>query len=94
MPNIELHGYGEGSEVVKKIVADCLLSSGLKCLEDIVVTVYHDEAKNLKGEEMPFLRVISNFVPEIMNVVKVIKPLGYDIETAMVLTFHTRADKG
>ena len=82
MPNIELHGYtAEDAVNVRKKVREALKT--LKDADQIVTTFIPSNVTDLKGTEMPFLRIISS-LNELDEVKEHLKPLGEDIEVIVL----------
>ena len=82
MPNIELHGYkSKRARAVRKQIRTAL--EELPDAHEVVTTTFSSDVEDLKGEKMPFLRVITSR-KELRGLKKRLTPLGEDIEVLIL----------
>lgn len=98
MPNIEVHGFGEYKCEYVGIKNRARLSVNelfdLFCdksyVEEMVITICPDITLDKKGENQPFLRVVSTPSPHLDEIVELLKVLNIDIEILLLKSFHLR----
>ncbi len=82
MPNIELHGYEPvAADTVRERIRDVLMTS--PDASEIVTTTIPSDVKDLDGEKMPFLRLITS-LRELPDLKERLKPLGEEIEVLVL----------
>lgn len=86
MPNIQLYGFESTAEVFD-FLSEALEKSSLR--DEVVITnMFSSRSINLNGDVLPFIRIASTDSAEIDELVKVLQPLGYDIETLVLNGFY------
>jgi hypothetical protein len=66
MPNIEVHGEISRFPLLFQAKLESTLHASLPkdFVDEIVITSYSDNVKNLKGESQPFIRLVTTFTPK------------------------------
>lgn len=86
MPNIELHNFSVGGLLVKKTKDD--IWKALENYEDIgevIVTEVPSSSETKNRKSAPeYLRVWAGSKDELEKVIELLKPLGFDIEPALL----------
>lgn len=84
MSNIEI--YSQKDDMYRRVM---MATRDLPFKNDIVITNFKMVGcYNRMGELQPFVRVCSTDKVEIDEIVEVISPLGYDIETLILTGFY------
>ena len=102
MPNIEIHGYGDGSiglaksDKAKARVIELIVREGLG--EDVVITAALDETTTLDRKLEPFLRIYgTRKSPEssiqLDRIITVMQEDGFDVEEVQLAGFHAAKKK-
>lgn len=89
MPNIELHGFSPAKQ--REIFFQMKEAlKGQEFYNEAVVTLYNDVVVDFNEESQPFLRICSTNPVHTNTLVKLLKPLGVDIETMVVTDFESK----
>lgn len=91
MPNIKIHGLPrtESYHLAQKIFA--VIGEGAPELKDqAVVTLCDDACIDCEGKSQPYLEIASTNPMETNTLVRILKPLGMDIETTVITSFHSK----
>lgn len=96
MPNVKIFGFPRSDstnytltqEKANLAVAIRNHLSQLPFADDTVITLVDSWCHNLRVVRSPYLEVASSDPAQIEAIVKVLKPLGYDIETIVIHGFH------
>lgn len=91
MPNIQIHGLRriEGHELAEKIFKT-IKKEDPALAKDAVVEMCDTRVVDENLEEQPFLRICSSDSDHLDHLVKMLKPLGYDIETLKLEGFYPK----
>jgi hypothetical protein len=89
MPNIEIHGFEpkEATILRRKIFRAFI---GNRHIKDMVVTIYLTDVRDARGLKQPFLRLCTTSLPDIDEVIEILKSLKIDLEYVSITSFFPK----